>query len=309
MQVTDEERALAPALVDRACARLGLPGRPARDLAGLRGLYAAWCRHVSFDNVRKMIALAEGADMPGIDPEDFLDAWLADGVGGTCWPTSAAFHALARALGFHAVRIIGHMRDLGIANHGSVTVTIEGVRWLTDTSMLTNTPLPLGTGVHVQDDPVFTAEVESDGPSHVTWCEMPPNSRALPCRLFPEPVGREVFVAGYMASAARSPFNQRLYVRRNRPGEMLVIAGHTRFVKTPGGLEVRELSAGELVDTLCSDAGFSRPLVDRWIHAGGLDRSFEPAAGPAPPAVTGVPPSRRSVLAAGGSPGGARGRA
>ncbi|MGE0040777.1 MAG: arylamine N-acetyltransferase [Vicinamibacterales bacterium] len=293
MLVMEEERALAPALAARVCGRLGLSRPRARDLAGLRALYAAWCRHVPFDNLRKMIALAEGAAMPGGDAAEFFEAWLEDGAGGTCWPTSGAFHALARQLGFDAVRIVGHMRDLGIANHGSVAVTLGGVQWLTDTSMLTNAPLPLGTGVHVHDDPVFAAEVEPDGASWVAWCEMPPNSKALPCRLFPEPVGREVFLAGYAASAGRSPFNQRLYVRRNRPGEMLVIVGHTRFVRTPWGLSVRELSAGELLDTLRDDAGYSAALVDRWARAGGLDRSFAPADGPPPPPVAGVPPSRR----------------
>lgn len=293
MQVMDEERALAPALVDRVRGRLALAPPRAGDLADLRALYAAWCRHVPFDNVRKMIALSSGAPMPGDDATEFFDAWLADGSGGTCWPTANAFHALARGLGFDAVRLVGHMRDLGIANHGSVAVTIAGARWLTDTSMLTNVPLPLAAEARVEDDPVFTAEIEPDGATHVAWCEMPPNSKALPCRLFPEPVGREVFLAGHAASAGRSPFNQRLYVRRNRPGEMLVIVGHTRFVRTPWGLSVCELTAGALLDTLRGDAGLSEALVDRWVRAGGLDRSFAPVEGPPPPAVTGVPPSRR----------------
>ena len=42
-------------LQERILARLGLGQFPEPTLAGLRVLYAAWCRRVPFDNVRKLI--------------------------------------------------------------------------------------------------------------------------------------------------------------------------------------------------------------------------------------------------------------
>lgn len=46
---------LATGLLERVLMRLGLSGRPAPDLTGLHTPYAAWCRTVPFDNVRKLI--------------------------------------------------------------------------------------------------------------------------------------------------------------------------------------------------------------------------------------------------------------
>ena len=52
--------------VDAVLERLGVE-RPALDLDGLRGVYAAWCGAVAFDNVLKLIHLADGrpGSLPG----------------------------------------------------------------------------------------------------------------------------------------------------------------------------------------------------------------------------------------------------
>ena len=75
--------------------RLGVEtSRP--DLVGLHAVYAAWCGAVPFDNVLKMIYLAEGrtGPLPGSTAESFFEAWLACGVGGTCWAGNGALHDL-----------------------------------------------------------------------------------------------------------------------------------------------------------------------------------------------------------------------
>ena len=79
------EAPLAPALIERVLEKLELPESPSLDRAGLADLYDAWCRHVPFDNVRKMIHLREElpGPLPGDDAEDFLEAWLRHGTGGT----------------------------------------------------------------------------------------------------------------------------------------------------------------------------------------------------------------------------------
>jgi len=161
--------------------------------------------------------------------------------GGTCWPTSNALFELARALGFEARRVAGSMRDLGVVNHASVKVRADGREWLVDSSQLTNVPLPWT--IRCSSTTTRCSRPRSrplDG-THVLWTHSPPNASHLPCRLLVDPAARAAYVAGYEASRTRSPFNQRLYVRRNRPGELLVLVGTTRFSRTARGLDVREL--------------------------------------------------------------------
>ena len=109
---------------DSVLEKLGLRSLPAANLDGLWALYAAWCARVPFDNIRKMTALRRCGrhELPGMDAAEFLEFWLGDGSGGTCWPTSNALFELARLLGFEAARIAGDMRDLGVISHASVRV-------------------------------------------------------------------------------------------------------------------------------------------------------------------------------------------
>jgi hypothetical protein len=63
-------------LLERVLMRLGLSNRPAPTLDGLQTLYAAWCRKVPFDNVRKLIHIHnhDPGPLPGDDSADFFDA-------------------------------------------------------------------------------------------------------------------------------------------------------------------------------------------------------------------------------------------
>jgi len=298
----DDAPRLPARLRDRVLARLGLTGPPPTDHDGLRSLYRAWSAAVPFDNLRKMIALraGDGRALPGIEPEDFLSTWLEHGTGGTCWPGSNALHALVCSLGFDAVRITGHMRDMGVVNHGSVIVTVRSSgaeeRVLVDSSMLTNDPLPLGAGIYVRGDPVFEVEVEAEDGTHVVWWDAPPNSSFLPCRLVPGAAGHAEYVAAYERSRERSAFNDRLYARRNLPGEMVVLLGNTRFRKSAAGLEKQDLSPDELESALREEFGYSPDIVQQWIRSGALEASFVPPAGPKPPPITRPRPSQRTAV-------------
>jgi N-hydroxyarylamine O-acetyltransferase len=251
---------------------------------------------VPFDNTRKMIALRAGAGglLPGAHAEDFLEHWLADGTGGTCWPSSNALFAVVDAAGFDARRVIASMRDTGVLNHASVKVRIEGRDWLVDSSMLLNTPLPLGSGVFAGDDPVWPAEVEERDGSHVVWWHTPPGTAYLPCRMMMDPAPHQAYLDGYERSRERSPFNQRLYARRNRPGELVILVGRTRYVRNRDGVTSRDLSADELKQSLRTEIGLSWEMIGRWADSGALAASFEaPQASPPPPATSQPPPSKR----------------
>jgi len=281
-------------LAARVLARLGFATPPPRDAGGLAALYRAWCAQVPFDNLRKMIALRTGAaELPGGHADDFLDAWLEHGTGGTCWPSSNALHQVLEAAGFPAVRLAARMRDGGVTNHGTVRVRLDDGDWLVDSSMLTNLPLPLGDGVFASPDPVVAAEVEREGDEHVCWFTMPPSPAPFPCRVLPDPVDHALYLRSYEASRERSPFNQRLYARRNHPDGVRLLFGNTRVEVTAAGADRRELTPEQLCAALRDDIGLGEAIVDRWREAGGLEASFEPPVGPPPPAVDRLPPSRR----------------
>jgi len=286
---------LGGALQRQVLRLLGFPQAPPTDLDGLRAIYRAWCSRVPFDNTRKMIALRQqsGEGLPGGQARPFFEEWLASGTGGTCWPTSNALFELLWSLGFQTQRVAGCMRDLGVVNHASVKVTIDGRQWLVDSSLLSNVPLPLDQALFIHDDSVFTAEVEYDGMNHVVWSLTPPNTHFLPCRLTVDGVSLSYYLARYEESRVRSPFNQRLYARRNCPGEMVLLVGNTRFSKTEARTETRTLSPDDVCQALQSDIGLSHEVIEAWTRSGSLADSLRPPSGPVPPPVTRKPPSHR----------------
>jgi hypothetical protein len=73
--------------------------------------------------------------LPGTTPNDFFEAWLRDGAGGTCWPSSHALWALLAAAGFDPRRVVGAMRDTGYGSHGTVKRTSRAwTGWYTRTA-------------------------------------------------------------------------------------------------------------------------------------------------------------------------------
>jgi arylamine N-acetyltransferase len=224
---------------------------------------------------------------------EFFETWINHGTGGTCWPMCNALFELAHSLGFEAYRIAGCMNDQDDIGHGSVRVTIDGSEWLVDASTLTNVPLPLNDKVFVSSDPVFAAEVEPVGATHVLWLNRPHQSAYMRCRLFADPVDYAYCFAAYKRSRMRSPFNQQLYPRHNRPGELLLLLGHTRYSKTADGLQSRDLSSEEVIGALHEDIGISREMVEQWVRAEGLEATFEPTQGRKPPPIMQKPPSQR----------------
>ena len=282
-------------LLNRVLDRLGFREPPVTDVASLQRLYASWCMHVPFDNVRKMIVLKSEIKLPlpGLDPIEFFENWLKNGSGATCWPMANAFYELLSSLGYHSTRVAGFMRDLGIINHGSVKVSIDGLDYLADASLLLNVILPLDHRTYFYENPVFPVESEPDSDSHLVWMLTPPGSDYFYCRITGDPVEFSLFNERYEASREKSVFNQRLYARRNYPGEMIILWGNTRFSKTVKGIEHRDLTQDEICKALETDIGISDNLINDWVGSGSLDASFEPPSGPPLPPLTRKPPSQR----------------
>ena len=279
----------------RVLDRLGLKGALVPDLETLDLLYAAWCRHVPFDNIRKMIALRSSGNLPlpGLEAFDFFENWLNNGSGATCWLMANALAELLKSIGFKTYRIAGSVRDLGIINHGSVKVAINGTIYLADAALLLNVILPLDQRTHVHNDPVYPVELEPDEDSHLVWMKTPPGMDYFCCRIFSKPVDFPFFLDRYEDSRERSIFNQRLYARRNHPGKLTIFWGNVRFIKTAKGINRDELTREQLCAALNEEIGISEVLIKEWIACGALEASFEPPSGQPPPQSQRKPPSQR----------------
>jgi N-hydroxyarylamine O-acetyltransferase len=264
---------LSPALIGRVLRRLGFASEPGIDRRGLEQLYAAWCRHVPFDNVRKRIAMLEGnpGPLPGSLPEDFLAAWLEHGTGGTCWPSSNGLHAIVRACGFDVRRVSASMFERNDHNHGSLVVRLAGEELLVDSSILCSAPIPLRRGAETKlDDPVHPIRVEPVEASYRIHWGMAQSRDTMPCRLMDDPVDEAFFLSRYEISRSYSVFNDALYARRNFPGRLVSFVGNARHEKTASGIVSRTLEPDELGAALVEELGLSEAIVARLRACGGI---------------------------------------
>ena len=272
-------------LFEKVLQRLGFGNEPEKNLSGLGAAYRVWCETVPFDNAAKLIALATGAKgkLPGIDAQEFFINFVEHGIGGTCWPSSNALYSLFHDIGFEVKRLAGSMRDTGIISHGTTNAHIDGADWLIDSSMLTRDPLPLSFDLHIGSDPVWGGEVEYADDTHIIWWDAVPAPEFIPCRLLPHDVDYDFYLARYEASRTRSPFNERIYVRRNFPDSILVITGNRHFVKSSTGIEAKLLAESELEERLESEAGFSSHIIEKLRDCGAIKASMIPPDSPPPP--------------------------
>ncbi len=214
----------------------GLTDRPSADLSGLSRIYDAWCRHVPFDNARKMVAVRAGSRdrLPGDDPAEFFDAWLAHRVGGTCWAGNGALCELLLALGFDARRGVATMMVAPNLppNHGTVLVELPEGRYVVDASILFVEPLAVTQG---RESAIthgawgVRGHWLDDGKYAIHW-------RALPipepfnCRIDESPVDATRFRAQHEATREWSPFNYELTFTLVR-GEARIGIAHGQAVR------------------------------------------------------------------------------
>jgi len=275
-----------PALVAAVLERFGL-APPSRDLAGLRAVYSAWCSRVSFDNVLKMVHVSEErtGPLPGSTPDSFFEAWLACGAGGTCWAGNGALQALLEALGFDARLAIATMMtpQAQAPNHGSVVVTFEGERWITDASILTAVPIRI---------PEPGAAIGGGSLPRFEWLDGKPGGMwrtlgepdGFPCRIERTGADHAEWDAFHRASGVWSPFNFVLNARVVRGAATIGISSGQRFaIGADGVVSVSDADDGARRRFLVEELGMSedtvrrlpddRPLPPRPVHVSGAQQS------------------------------------
>jgi len=255
-----------PATTDAVLERFGLQESPETTTEGLARLYLAWCHNVPFDNLRKRVHLvaADPAPLPGGTPGDFFDAYLRHGTGGTCWPSSAALHALLTSVGFDARRGSAAMGDdlFGVAHtHGTVIVRVDGAEYWVDSSMLSDRVLPLRRGEETAlDDPIRPMRAEPVENLWRVWWTNPAFEAELGCLLLDDDVSLDHYLERYEASREASPFNTGIYATHNFDGRTLTFAQGSLFTRTADGL-VRSEAPGGAAQCLVEELGYSEEIV------------------------------------------------
>jgi len=259
---------LPPLLLERVLTRLGLASAPEPTLEGLRAIYGAWCRHIPFDNVRKLIHVRSGSPepLPGSTAEDFLEAWLQHGTGGTCWSNAGATYALLKSLRFPAVRGVGTMLAAPHIppNHGTVMVVFDSERWLVDGSVLCGEPLRL--------DEYAPSRVEhparglqctrrDDGHLYVSWRALH-QTDGFDCRLEYFGATADEFGERYEMTRGWSPFNYQVNARRNRGDDVTGLAfGNAVTLHADGTVTKTPFTREDRTRILIEKVGLSEAIV------------------------------------------------
>lgn len=260
-------------LVDRALAKLELTGRPEPTLQGLSVIYSAWCRHLPFDNIRKLIHVRSGdaGVLRGDDAGDFFHAWLRYGAGATCWAGNGALCSLLTALGFDARRALATMLVAPHLppSHGTTPVLFDGRRYLVDASILHDEPLLL-VELPSFDENASTADAGCaweaacrlrDGHWHICW-RLLHKPQGIDCRIDQFDVDAMTFRQRHEFSRGRSPFNYELNVRINRHASVIGTAFGQRIeFDATGGMAQRTLPFGDRLRFLVEESGIHEQLA------------------------------------------------
>ena len=258
---------LVPALLERVLSRLGLSATPTPDLDGLKTVYAAWCRWVPFDNIRKLIHVQTQSQgvLPGDSAQDFFEAWLKYKTGGTCWAGNGALHSLLVTLGFAAQRGVATMLVAPSVppNHGTVSVELEGVRYVVDASILHSEPLPLEDGQATTiEHPAWGVRcVQQNHNWHIRFrpLHVPTGQE---CRIEQFSTTCEDFHERHARTRAWSPFNYELHARLIQGDSIVGVAfGQRVAYDGTGGVSQSRLAGDERKRVLIDELGINEEIV------------------------------------------------
>lgn len=258
---------LPPELTERVLARIGFDRAPEPTLAGLSALYARWCANVPFDNLRKLIHVRAGnaGPLPGTTAEDYFNAWLQHGTGGTCWSGAGALQSLLTALGFDAVRAIGTMLvapDLP-PNHGSVRVTFDQAQYLVDTSILHGEPLRLEADAETRvAHPAWGVQCSrKEDRWHVQWRPLH-KPDGFECRFERFDSHPAEYAEFYERTRGWGPFNYEVTARKNRNDSVIGLAfGHAVELRADGSVAREPVTHAERQRRLIEVMGYGEEIV------------------------------------------------
>ncbi len=254
-------------LAERVLEKLGFSAAPELTLDGLSSLYGAWCRKVPFDNVRKLIHLQapNTAELPGDSADDFFEAWLLYGAGGTCWAGNGALCSLLESLGFASVRGLATMLVAPRLppNHGTVVVDVADERYIVDASILHGAPLKMTSQAPVTRlHPAWGVRVTvGQGQPIIHWRPLH-DKDGLGCRIEKVDVSPDIFRDFHERSRPWSPFNYQLYGRINRFDSVVGTAFGQRIdIDSTGEVVQHPLAAADRTRFVVEELGIAEELA------------------------------------------------
>jgi hypothetical protein len=231
---------LSDELTDRFLTRLGIDGRVATDLAGLTRLYQGWSARMPYENgpIRLQLSAAPGRPVTGVSPAELFAANIRDGASSQCTDTAPALYALLCKLGFEATMAMAYFDHAALqptmVNHVSVVVTLGGRQYVTDTVMLSGTPIELVPHEAVYDPLPYAVARDALG----TWQidSITPVGRS-PRRVWLLAGTKDPAAADTVLEAVQvkgfDDFNAYYYGRLNRYGEVVTFSSAVTEPRLP----------------------------------------------------------------------------
>ncbi len=261
-----------PELMERVLAKLGLADWPSLDIAGLNALYAVYCRSVpAIDSIPKRIWFAgeQRTPLPGGEPREYFESWIAHGTGGTCWATNGAMYSLLHSLGFDARRIAGCivLEEYPGTNHGTAVVTLDRVDYLVAANLAAFEVLSLvpGTATSAGNSIHRLSAVPINGGFDVLWYQGHDREAPLTFRTEPEhdPVDHAFFLDRYDRTRQLSVFNAALFICRRSPDSILTLGRENKItVAADNTLTKTAISDAERKQVLVEEFGISEQMAD-----------------------------------------------
>ncbi|MFH1071493.1 MAG: arylamine N-acetyltransferase [Candidatus Glassbacteria bacterium] len=253
---------------ERFLAASGLAHLPGPDPGTLREIYRAFTV-LPYENVSKILkSRSTDGDRhvaPAFrTPEEVLEGWLSQRLGGTCFSLTHCLYTLLRHCGFSAYRVLGDMHH-GRNIHCAVMVTLDGDQYLCDAGYLLPEPLRLAPGGRRElDGPVYRYRLVAEPgtpPGYSLYSLTPSGVERWRYRIHDRPADNAAFEY-HWARSFTLPLNDQLILGRNAGEEQIYVHKDNLRITTSGGRKNRNLkkSIGTSVQELF---GIDPGLVER----------------------------------------------
>jgi len=218
----------------------GLPLKINQTPEALRALYRAFC-NLPYENVSKIIRKYDSdpeQETPLLrTPEEVLEGYLAERLGGTCFSLTQCLASLLAYCGFNAWKVLGDMRH-GPNIHCAVVVRLGRMEYLCDAGYLLPDPLPLlPRGKSILKGAIYTYLLEADRSSRDIF-NLYTRSHAGEIkwryRIRNRPMGEHEF-EHYWRLTFKAPMNRQLILTRNLEGMQVYIHNHHLRLNLPEG--------------------------------------------------------------------------
>lgn len=224
-------RMLSDEIVGRFLRHLGIDGPVGADFDGLSRVYREWSARMPYENgrIRRQLTDDPGRRVTGVSPGQLLEDNVLLGASSQCTDTAPALYALLCELGFDTTMVMSYFDHAKLqptmVNHVSVVVTLDERQYVTDTVMLSGTPIELTPHEAMYDPLPYGVSRDAVG----TWRidSVTPVGRS-PRRVWllaetTEPEAAEKVLAAVQGDGF-DDFNAYFYGRRNLYGEIVTLS-------------------------------------------------------------------------------------